>query len=85
MKKTHVALILLIVGILLLCLSVIPAALSTAQKDVIGGADLPTFLFVFSREHGGLYSILALLGVAAVVTAVLMVAVLYMHSTHRKK
>ena len=54
---------LLVVGILLLCLSVILSVVSTAGKDIIGGADLPTFLFVFRHENGGMYFALALLGV----------------------
>lgn len=54
---------LLVVGILLLCLSVILSVVSTAGKDIIGGADLPTFLFVFHHENGGMYFALALLGV----------------------
>ena len=73
MKKKPIAATLLIAGIILLGLSIILAIISTLQKDIIGGADLPTFFFVFSREYGGLYSILALLGAVVAVTAILMI------------
>ena len=70
MKKKHIVLSLLIIGIVLLVVSVILAAMATAGKTIIGGADLPTFLFVFVSEKGGLYSILASLGLAAIIASI---------------
>lgn len=58
MKKKH-SVLLLVIGILLLCLGFILAIFSTGNKDIIGGADWPTFCFVFFYEHRGLYSILS--------------------------
>ena len=50
MKKKHIATILLIIGILLLCVSIVLAIIATRNKNIIGGADFPTFAFVFFRE-----------------------------------
>ena len=58
------------IGVLLLCLSVILAIIETVNKDIIGGADFSTFLFVFKYENDGLYSMLALLGVADIIVAI---------------
>ena len=72
MKKKYFTAIFLVVGLILICLSIILAIIATANKDVIGGADFSTFLLVFSRGRGGLYSILASCGmVSLVISAVL--------------
>ena len=73
MKKKHIVLSLLTLGIVLLVVSVALAAMATASKNIIGGADLPTFLFVFVSEKSGLYSILASLGLAAIIGAIVTV------------
>ena len=70
MKKKHIVLSLLTLGIVLLVVSVALAVMATASKNIIGGADLPTFLFVFVSEKGGLYSILASLGLAAIIASI---------------
>ncbi len=71
MKKKYIVIALLALGILLLCGSVVLAAIAAGNKNIIGGADFTTFCFVFFHEKGGLYSSLALLGVAAIFTAVI--------------
>jgi len=73
MKKKHIVLSLLGIGIVLLVVSVVLAAMAAAGKNIIGGADLPTFLFVLVSEKGGLYSILASIGLAAIIAAVVAV------------
>ena len=70
MKKKQIVILLVAVGIALLVISVALAVMATASKNIIGGADLPTFLFVFSCEKGGLYSILASLGIAAIIASI---------------
>ena len=67
MKKKYFIAIFLVVGLILICLSIILAIIATVNKDVIGGADFPTFLLVFSRGRGGLYSILASCGIISLV------------------
>lgn len=67
MKKKQIVILLVAVGIALLVISVALAVMATAGKNIIGGADLPTFLFVFYHEKRGLYSTLASLGVAAII------------------
>ena len=67
MKKKYFTVIFLAVGLILICLSIILAIIATVNKDIIGGADFPTFLLVFSRGKGGLYSILASCGIISLV------------------
>ena len=72
MSKKHFTVIFLVIGLILICLSIILAIIATVNKDIIGGADFSTFLLVFSRGRGGLYSILASCGmVSLVISAVL--------------
>ena len=72
MSKKHFTVIFLIIGLILISLSIILAIIATVNKDIIGGADFPTFLLVFSRGKGGLYSILASCGIVSlVISAVL--------------
>ncbi|MBQ4563246.1 MAG: hypothetical protein IJA58_02055 [Lachnospiraceae bacterium] len=69
MKKKPIVITLLIVGIALVCLSLILAVVATANKDIIGGADWPTFTYVFFYENRGMYSTLACCGVISVIVA----------------
>ncbi len=69
MKKKHIVVFLLAIGVVLLCLSIIFAVIATGNKNIIGGADLPTFLFVFYYEKRGLYSTLAFLGISAMIAS----------------
>lgn len=70
MKKNHIFVLLLTIGIFLILGSVAFAVISTASKDIIGGADFPTFRYVFLYEKRGLYSTLAFLGTALVVASI---------------
>ena len=69
MNKKHISTILLVTGILLLCFSIVLAVIATGNKNIIGGADLPTFVFVFFRENNGLYSTLAFCGIVSLVAS----------------
>ena len=71
MKKKHLATILLVTGILLLCVSIVLAVIATRNKDIIGGADFATFVFVFFRENKGIYSTLACLGIISLIASVI--------------
>ncbi len=62
MKKKIVACLFLFAGIILLCLSVILTIIACTQVDVIGGADLPTLLFIFFRQSGGIHAALSFAG-----------------------
>ena len=67
MSKKHFTVIFLIIGLILISLSIILAIIATVNKDIIGGADFSTFLLVFSRGKGGLYSILVSCGIMSLV------------------
>ena len=69
MKKKYLSIVFLIIGLILISLSIILAIIATVNKDIIGGADFPTFLLVFSRGKGGLYSILVSCGIISLVTS----------------
>ena len=68
MKKKPI--VIAAIGIVLVCLSLILAAIATANKNIIGGADLPTFTYVFFYENRGMYSTLACCGVLSIIVAV---------------
>ena len=72
MNKKYIPRILLIVGIVLLCLSVVLSCISAGSKNIIGGAGLPTLIFVFTHERGGIYSTLAFCGILSIVTSVIL-------------
>ena len=69
MKRKFVTSLFLALGIILVCMAVILSIFATSEKDIIGGADFHTFVFVFFREHGGIYFLLALLGVISMVVS----------------
>ena len=69
MKRRIVTSLFLALGIILVCMAVILSIFATSEKDIIGGADFHTFVFVFFREHGGMYFLLALLGVISIVVS----------------
>ena len=69
MKKKYLSIVFLIIGLILISLSIILAIIATVNKDIIGGADFSTFLLVFSRGKGCLYSILASCGIISLVTS----------------
>lgn len=69
MKKKHFTVIFLVIGLILICLSIILAIIATVNKDIIGGSDFSTFVLVFLRGKRGLYSILASCGIVSLVTS----------------
>ena len=69
MNKKHISTMFLVTGILLLCLSIVLAVIATGNKNIIGGADFPTFVFVFFRENKGLYYTLAFCGIVSLVAS----------------
>ena len=72
MKKKRDNILLLIFGIILLCGSVVFTIIEMKDIDIIGGAGIHTFLFVFRYGNSGVYSALGLLGVGVIITAVVM-------------
>ena len=70
MKKKHIVILLLAIGLVLLLTSVILAGIETGNKNIIGGADLPTFVLVFHHEKGGIYYNLASLGVCSIIASI---------------
>jgi hypothetical protein len=75
MKKKYVLPILLLIGMVLFCLSVILAVIATAGKEIIGGADLSTFFFVFFSENRGMYSILAFSGLIIMIASAILLKI----------
>ena len=69
MKRKIVTSLFLALGIILVCMAVILSIFATSEKDIIGGADFHTFVFVFFREYSGIYFLLALLGVISMVVS----------------
>lgn len=67
--KKHLGTILFTLGILLVLASIVLAAIETSNKNIIGGADLPTFRFVFLCGKGGLYITLAAVGISSVIAS----------------
>ncbi|MBE6542474.1 MAG: hypothetical protein E7672_08550 [Ruminococcaceae bacterium] len=78
MKRNRIVTLLIAVGTALLLTSLSLTINSTANKSIIGGADFPTFLFIFSSERGGLY--LALTCAAIII----IIAALIVHFTKNK-
>ncbi len=74
MKKRTLTIVLLIIGITMLCISLIATAVKATSTDIIGGADQPTFMFVFSHKANGLYLASALLGLIAIIAAIVTLA-----------
>ncbi len=70
MKRNYICVLLLVTGIVLLCVSVIPAIIETVSSNIIGGADIYTFGFVFFHKNAGMYSVISFLGIAAFIAAV---------------
>ena len=70
MKKKHIVILLLAIGLVLLLTSVILAFMEASKIDVIGGASLPTLRFVFRYAKNGLYYNLAFLGVCTIIASI---------------
>ena len=70
MKKKHIVILLLVIGLVLLLTSAILAGIETGNKDIVGGAGLPTLRFVFRYAKNGLYYNLAFLGVCTIIASI---------------
>ena len=70
MKKKHIVILLLAIGLVLLLTSVILAFMEASKIDVIGGAGLPTLRFAFHSAKNGLYYNLAFLGVCTIIASI---------------
>lgn len=70
MKKKHIVILLLAIGLVLLLTSVILTFMEASKIDVIGGAGLPTLWFVFCSAKNGLYYNLAFLGVCTIIASI---------------
>ena len=70
MKKKVLMVSLLVGGIVLLLVSIVLAIIAVNSMDIIGGADWPTFCFVFSHGKRGLYSTLAFFGVCSIIASI---------------
>ena len=75
MKKRAFFIILLFIGIALICVSIVSAIVKTAQTDIIGGADMPTFIFVVSDKSNILYTALSIIGLFTIITAIVMLVI----------
>lgn len=75
MKRKAIRIGLLVAGVTLVCVSLVLTVSATANKSIIGGADLPTFFYVLFHEGGGVYGMLALLGVISIVMSKLVAGV----------
>ncbi len=78
MKKKAIFAVLLALGIILFCLPIILATVEAVEiianvtnVNIIGGADKPTFMLVFSQVIRGRYSSLSLLGIVCIIIAII--------------
>lgn len=71
-KRSIMAAVLLGIGVALLCGAVMSALIATGNRDIIGGADVHTLLFVFFRDHGGCRAVIALVGLLSAVAAIVL-------------
>jgi hypothetical protein len=71
MKKKHLVLLLLAVGVSLMLLSVILCSNELKNMSIIGGISRPTYRFVFTTRKGGLYFNLAGLDLVTVLASVI--------------
>ena len=65
MKKA-IVISLLILGILLICFSLVATVVQTANTSIIGGAGFPTLYYVFFSANHGLYFRLACAGIVCI-------------------
>lgn len=71
MKKKHMRIALIMIGAVLIAVSIVLAMIAAGNKSIVGGADLPTFCFMFLHAENGLYAALSLLGCVAIFAAAL--------------
>jgi len=65
MKKAMI-ISLLILGILLVCFSLVTTVVQSANTSIIGGAGFPTLYYVFFQANHGLYFWLTCAGIACI-------------------
>ena len=70
MKKKHIVISLLAIGIVLLLISAILTFMEASKIDIIGGAGLPTLRFVFRYAKNGLYYSMAFYGLCSIVASI---------------
>lgn len=70
MKKKHLVIGLLAVGVVLVSISLILAGICAGNKSIIGGVSFPTFQYVFRCEKNGLYFRLCSWGGAAIIASI---------------
>ena len=70
MKKKIFSITFLILGIVLIVLSIILTIIACTQVNIIGGAGLPTLLFIFLRQNGGAYAALSFMGLVFILISV---------------
>ncbi len=68
--KKYLGTILFAVGIFLVLVAIVLSVIEISNKNIIGGADMPTFILVFLRGNGGLYFTLAAVGLSSFIAAV---------------
>lgn len=71
MKRKHIIILLLILGLALVFIPLALTYVATINTNIIGGADWPTFKFVFSRSFNELYPLLTFLGILSIIAAIL--------------
>lgn len=71
MKKL-IAIMLLVVGIILILAAFALAAVSAADKNIIGGAGMHILIFTFLYENSGLYFIIAFFGASSVLASIIL-------------
>lgn len=72
MNKRIIMWLLIAGGAVLIGLAVILALGEMSTMSIVGGADWPTFQFVFYHRNNGLYSNLAGIGGLGILTALIM-------------
>lgn len=72
MKRKYLSIALVVIGVSLVCLSVVLALNATNNIHLVGGAGLPTFNYVFSHGNGGLYANLANVGCISIIVALIL-------------
>ena len=70
MKKKHLVILLLAIGVSLVLLSVILTNNELQNMSIIGGISWPTYWFAFTTRKGGLYFNLAGLGIAVIIASI---------------
>ena len=81
MNKKYISAVSAVIGVILLCISLVLTYSFARGKAIIGGADFPTLKYVFFYENHGICFTLALIGL----TLILFAAILFIIRRSRKK